>query len=288
MIRFVVAAQGHEIVAETQGYGVYLDNDSLIELARRCEPRRRRFVDALRAKGTLLFSWVNAVEIAGPQGDSAGAVQAFLDSIGPHWVPLESNAWKVEEREQSSGAIGAAVSEQFMGAYFEERSAELLPNGGTVADLPPDDFFRLGAVLNWVHEKRDAVRSYGPKLDAALRSRLDHLRTEYDRDATSLDRLLPPRPFDEHRPATFVLVHLQRLLVRESKAHQFMPNDGLDFCHAAMAAAYGSVITLDKHWKRRVQKLPSANQLARTYYRPELDEMVSLLESLPFPRCRLP
>ena len=26
MIRFVAAEQGHEIVAETQGYGVYLDN----------------------------------------------------------------------------------------------------------------------------------------------------------------------------------------------------------------------------------------------------------------------
>jgi len=92
MIRFVVAEEGRDIVAETQGYGVYLDNDSLVDLAKRCEPRRRRFVGALRAKGTLLFSWANAAEIAGPQGDSADAVRAFLDSIGPHWVPLESNA----------------------------------------------------------------------------------------------------------------------------------------------------------------------------------------------------
>jgi len=283
MIRFAVAEQRREIVAETQGYGVYLDNDSLIELARRRETRRRRFVDALRAKGTLLFSWVNAVEIAGPQGDSADAVRAFLDSIGPHWVLLESNAWKVGERERSRGATRAAVSEHFMHAYFEERSAALLPNGGTVADLPSADFFRLGTVLNWVHEKRDTIRGYGPKLDAALSCRLDELRTEYDRDTTALDRLLPPGPFDEHHPATFILVHLQRLLVLESKAYQFMPNDGLDFCHAVMAAAYGSVITLDKHWKRRIQNLPSANQLARVYYRPELDEMVSLLESLPFP-----
>src|SRR5262245_51865738 len=140
MIQFAVTAQGHEIAAATQGYGVYLDNDSLIELAKRCEPRRRRFVAALRSKGTLLFSWVNAVEIAGPQGNSADAVRAFLDSIGPHWVPLESNAWTVAERAQSSGAIKAAMSEQFMAAYFEDRSAELIPNGGTVNGLPSDDF----------------------------------------------------------------------------------------------------------------------------------------------------
>jgi hypothetical protein len=283
VIRFVVAGDGREILAETRGYGVYLDNDSLIELAKRSAPRRRRFVDALRVKGTLLFSWANAVEISGPQGDSADAVRVFLDSIGPHWVPLESNAWKVEKKEQSERPTRAAVSEQFMGAYFEERSGELFPKGGRVADLPSEGFFQLGGVLNWVHENRDVVRRYGPELDTALRRRLEHLRTEYDRDATSLDRLLPPRPFDQHHPATFVLVHLQRLLVRESRAYQFMRNDGLDFCHAVIAASYGSVITLDRHWKRRVQSLPCADQLAHAYYRPELDEMVGLLESLPPP-----
>lgn len=109
-----------------------------------------------------------------------------------------------------------------------------------MADLSSEGFFRLGTVLNWVHENRAAVRSYGPELDAALRSRLEHLRAEYDRDTISLDRLLPPRPFDEQHPATFVLVHLQRLLVLESRGYHFMPNDGLDFCHAVMAAAYGS------------------------------------------------
>jgi hypothetical protein len=168
-----------------------------------------------------------------------------------------------------------------MRAYFEERSAELLPNGGPVADLVSADFFRLGAVLNWVHENRDMVRGYGPKLDEALRRRLDQLRVEYDRDATALDRALPPAPFDDDHPVAFVLVHLQRLLVLERKAYQFKPNDGLDFSHAVMAAAYGSVVTLDKHWKRRIQSLPSADHLARVYYRPELDEVVSLLESLP-------
>src|SRR5262245_49955455 len=131
MIRFAVVGDDREIVAETQGYSVYLDNDSLIGLAKRCESRRRRFVGALRAKATFLFSWVNAVEIAGPQGDSADAVREFLDSMGPHWVPLESNPWKVEEREKSRGATGAAVSERFMDAYFKERSGELLPGGGT-------------------------------------------------------------------------------------------------------------------------------------------------------------
>lgn len=280
MIRFTSETGNQEIVAETRGYSVYLDNDSLIEFAKRYPSRRQRFVNALRSNGTLLFSWANAVEIAGPQGDSADVVRAFLDSIGPHWVPLESNAWEVVRREGAGLTSGVAVSERFMSAYFEKRAAELLPRGGTVLDWPSESFFRLGAVLDWVQENRDKLRTYGDQLDEALRGRLEQLRAEYDRDTASLDRLLPSCEFDTHRPATFVLVHLQRLLVQEAKSYRFMPHDGLDFCHAVMAVAYGSVITLDKHWKRRVEMLPRANQLARTHYCPELDQLVAILESL--------
>ncbi len=280
MIRFTSENGNPEIVAETRGYSVYLDNDSVIEFARRCPSRRQRFVDAVRSRGTLLFSWANAVEIAGPQGDSADAVRSFLDAIGPHWVPLESNAWEVARREEAGLTSGVAVSEHFMRTYFEERAAELSPEGRAVLDLASESFFRLGAVLGWVQDNRDNVRAYGDQLDDALRGRLEQLRAEYDRNTDSLDRLLPPCPFHADRPATFVLVHLQRLLVQEARAYQFMPHDGLDFCHAVMAAAYGSVITLDKHWKRRVEILPCSDQLARTYYRPELDHLVSTLESL--------
>jgi hypothetical protein len=57
-------------------------------------------------------------------------------------------------------------------------------------------------------------------------------------------------------------------------------NDGLDFCHAVLAAAYGSLATLDRHWKRRVEQLPKPNNVARMYYRPEVDDLVAVLESL--------
>lgn len=278
MIRFRSESGYPEIFAETRGYSVYLDNDSLIELAKRCPVRRQRFVNALRGKATLLFSWASAVEIAGPQGDSAEAVRAFLDSIGPDWVPLESNAWEVARREEAGLTSGVAVSEHFLKAYFEGRSSEPPPGG--FLDLSSETFFRLGAVLDWVQEIRDKVQSHRDQLDEALRQRLVHLRTEYNRDRALLDWHLPSLPFETQRPATFVLVHLQRLLVQELNAYKFMPHDGLDFCHAVMATAYGSLVTLDKHWKRRVQSLPYASRLARVYYRPELDHLVDDLESL--------
>jgi hypothetical protein len=38
--------------------------------------------------------------------------------------------------------------------------------------------------------------------------------------------------------------------------------DGIDLCHAVIGSSFGSVVTLDKHWKRRVEELPKPNGLA--------------------------
>ena len=279
MIRFTSEKGNPVIVAETKGFTVYLDNDSLIDLSAGCASRRNRFVDALRAKGTLLFSWANAVEVAGPEGASADAVRTFLDSIGPHWVPLELNPWEVMKKEEAGLGVEAAVSKSFMQAYFQERAHDLW-QGTAVLDLSADAFFRLGTVVDWVHEHRDKIRADAARIDDELRATLEALRVNYERDANSLDQVLPPRQFDERFPATFVLVHLKRLLIREARAYQFKSHDGLDLCRAALAAAYGSLITLDKQWKRRVQALPEANKLARTYYRPEIAELVAIMETL--------
>jgi len=279
MIRFTEAKDTIEVLAETRGYSVYLDNDSLIELAKGAAARRQRFVEAVRRNATLLFSWANAVEVAGPQGASADAVRTFLDDIGPHWVPLEFNPWKVTRKEAEGLTSGVAVSELFMNAYFHERVSQMFLDGARPPESQSSDFFRLGSVLEWVQHNRDRVRSYGNELDDAWRTRLRQLNTEYQGNAAALDQLLPPGDFAS-RPAAYVLVHLQRLLLLESRSYHFAPHDGLDFCHTVMAAAYGSVIALDKGWKRRVQCLPGAANLARTYYRPELDELVGVLESL--------
>lgn len=80
-----------------------------------------------------------------------------------------------------------------------------------------------------------------------------------------------------------------RTLIVEAKGHPLKPGDALDFSHAVMASAFASVATLDKHWKRRVEGLPKPNGLARVYYEPELDQMVtdigSSLKQLTSPRA---
>ena len=53
----------------------------------------------------------------------------------------------------------------------------------------------------------------------------------------------------------------------------------MDFCHTVIASAFSSVAALDKHWKRRIEKLPKPNKLAKIYYVGELESMVMDIES---------
>lgn len=262
-------------VAEMKGrYGVYLDNDSLIELSTKDVLRRQRFVCALRRGGTLLFSMTNVVEAAG----LARPLRDFLDSIGSYWVPLGMDPWVVFEREITGHGGRAPVSEQFMLSYFQERTHDLFQTDSKVHDLSAEKFFQLSAVLDWMQENRDTVRAFSTTVDDNLRALVTMGRAEYKKDSSVLDRIWPPVEYTDSRPATFIMNHLLRLLVREAKT--LKKGDGLDFCHAVMASAYGSIATLDKHWKRRVESLPKPNRLAKIYYRPEVDQLVDVLESL--------
>lgn len=167
-----------------------------------------------------------------------------------------------------------------MKAYFEERSYDLTVEGHEVLNLSADSFFRLGSVLEWVQEHRDDIRRHAVEIDQAFCSRLKQLRDDYDKNPSSLDLEVPSLPFDHRRPATFVLTQLLRKLVLEAKAFQYKRNDGLDFCHVVLASAYGSLITLDKQWKRRVENLPWQDHRPRVYYRPQVDELVDELEAV--------
>jgi hypothetical protein len=102
---------------------------------------------------------------------------------------------------------------------------------------------------------------------------------EFERDAKSLDRRWPRLPFNASKPASFTFGNLMRTLIMEAKTSPLKKGEGLDFCHAVLASSYSTFATLDKHWKRRVENLPKPNRLARIYSAPELDQMVTDIES---------
>ena len=281
-IRFTMEDGQPTCVAEIPAdrYGVYLDNWAIIELARGDASRKDRFLKALDQGGELLFSWTNATELWGPQGSSAEEVRTFLRSIGAHWIPLEASPFTVAKRECGGMSTErAAISDTFVNAYFKQRAFELSPGGKAVLDLS-EEFFSLEAIVDWAQEKRDSTCADLRLLDDSLSRLVCRARGRYEENLDSLDMEFPPIPYDPRRPAAFALVHLFRNLVIDAKAYQFKKGDGADLCHAVLGAAYGSLTTLDKQWKRRIEDLPKPNELARIFYNPEVDELVDTLEVL--------
>jgi hypothetical protein len=263
--------------AEVRGFGVYLDTWALIDLAKGLESRRHQVADSIREGGTLLFSWANAMEIVALSGASSDAIRIFLQSIGPHWFPLELNPWKVVKKESAGLLESAARSEHFMKVYVQERIYDLSTNGDNLLNLS-EAFFDLSTVLNWLQESRGKIKTDKEKLDQTLKNHIKQARDDYDKDPNSFDYGYPEISYEPRLPATFVLNNLMRMLVHEARAFSFKEGDGLDFSHAVLAAAFGSIVTLDKQWKGRIEKLPQPNRLAKVFYGPELNQFVDVLE----------
>ena len=273
-----VNAGPFSVSATVAGVPIYLDNHSFLSLAKGDAARRNRFVAALQQGADVLFSITNAAEIMGPQGRSADLLREFLDEIGPHWFPVELDPHMVATRE-TQGITGseAVIATDFMKQYFTVRTKDHTPGSGKVIDLSAG-FFRLSAVFDWLEPQRDSIRAKGKLLHTALIDRIKDYRLRYDRDLLWLDKNFPQLPFNPRIPATFTYINVIRGLVLDAKSYQLKKNDGIDFCHAVIGAAFASFATLDKHWKRRIEALPRPNQLATIYYGPELDQLISDVE----------
>jgi hypothetical protein len=242
---------------------IYLDHDSLGEISRAAD-RRRRFLDIWTRKGELLFSWANAFDISGPQEGSAQAIKELLEAIGPHWVPLEINPWKVVRKEsgQEPSSGTPCVSESFLGSYFLRLR---------------DDVTNLGRVVDLIQEDRDTVQRNLTDIKAHANRMVQTFRDDYRRDRTSLDRLLPAVPNDPARPAAHVLRSLERL-VTSQLGFQWTLNDGVDFMHASVAATCADFLLLDRQWKRRVLEVAPAKTYRWVFYRNELDDFLDAFE----------
>lgn len=258
---------------------MYLDTDSLIDLAKGDSTRRDRFVSAIKKKGSLLFSFTNACELAGPQGRSIEAVRAFLDSLGRYWMPLAMNMYDVMEKEQGESKSSPAFSDIFLKGYFQSRRQQLSDATGGSLGVSDESFFRLGSIVGWIQDNRDHVRQKAKEIDRMFCDLLGDLVLKARSDIMPKELAALP-DYSKQHPARFAFFQLQRVVWNEARAFRLKSNDGLDFCHAVVASSYGSIITLDKHWKRRVLKIPKPHCLAKTFYRAELDDLVDQFEAL--------
>jgi hypothetical protein len=268
-----------QVVAKLSGVAVYLDNWAIIELANGDAKRRARFVAALKACGSLLFSFTNSIELGEAEGEPAERIRVFLDEIGAHWIPLELNPWTVAKREVAGRTEPTpCISTVFIEAFFKDRLYELSPGGSKIVDLSADNFFKMSSAMKWANGQKEQTRASTKEIDDTLISRVASDYAEFKKDPSTLDKTVPPVEYGTTTPARFALLNLLRQLVSDSKQFTLKKGDGRDLCHAVLGSAYGSLAALDKHWKRRVEALPKPNGLARVYSANELERLVADLE----------
>jgi hypothetical protein len=280
MVRLTVSADGSSATfnVTVSRLAVYLDSFALFDLAEGDAGRRRRFLDTIHSGVDLLFSISNVAELIGPQEGSIDAVRAFLDDIGPHWVPVELDTVEVVDRERNGvKAPGTFICGRFLKDYFSVQLAGVPRESRTIID-PCRDLLRLGGIFDWVGEQRDSIRRGLADLDTAFINKTAERRTQFKRNPGWLEEAFPILAFRQDMPATFTQYSLVRNLILQGDT--LKKNDGADFCHAILASAFANIAALDKKWKRRVDALPKPNNLAKIYCQPELDQMVAAIESL--------
>jgi hypothetical protein len=244
---------------------VCIDLDSLADIAA-TPARRDRFLGTLERRGTLLFSWTNLYDLAGPKEGSAQKIREFLRLVGPRWAPLEMNPWKVARKESgeepSDGTPG--ISESLMRAYYPK-----------IADGALD----LATAVDLVQADREHVLAEQRELKAAATAKFKEHRDRYRADKSSLDTFLPPVVFDAGRPATYMLRSLERLLTSQL-GFEFTENDSVDFMHATVGSAYADLLVVDKQWKRRVGAVAPKREYPWLFYRAELDDFLEAFDRL--------
>jgi hypothetical protein len=279
MIRTTIDRSGQPaFAASVSGIAIYLDNWAIKAFAKGDAKLRERFVATVNNGADVLFSSAHAVEILGPQGRSSDAFRTFLNQLGAHWYPVESNVFTVLERE-SNGMSGSECSfdEQLLRAYFRSGTAANTPGSGKVIDLS-DSFFQLGAFIDWMAPSRAEFVDLLHEYNRTMGDNLVKLRAKFKKQPAWLDKDLPAIPFSPPSAARFAFLHLMRDLIAD-RGFQFKAGDAMDLGHAVVASAFANFATLDKHWKRRVEHLPKPNGNPRIYYEPEIEDMVTDLEN---------
>jgi len=279
VIRTTISSSGQPaFAASVDGIAIYLDNWAIKNFAKGDPTLRERFVAVVNNGADVLFSAAHVFEILGPQGRSSEAFRTFLNQLGAHWYPVEANLFAILEREgRGMPTNDCLFDEELLTSYFRSATAANTRGSGKVIDLS-DSFFNLGAFIDWMASSRADFVDILHQYDQTMKDNLVKLRARFKKQPAWLDKGLPAIPFSPLSPARFAFVHLMRDLITD-RGVQFRAGDAMDLGHAVVASAYANFATLDKQWKRRVENLPKPNRNPRVYYEPELEDMVTDLES---------
>jgi hypothetical protein len=256
MIKVTKTASGVTIELASRQPMVYLDQWALYRFATNAR-LRRRFLDALDGRGTLLFSWMNINEIATTSTDTSKRISGFLHEIGENWLPLEMNPYRVMQKEDAytPGDASPCLSESLVKEYYPHVHGKPLT---------------LGRMVELAAKEGDGARRQLGQLKDTVLELTKKVRSKEKANPGWAARTYEARPFDAAKPTRFVYAGLFRELAT-NRGWTLTPNDGIDLFHCMVATAYSDMVLLDEPWTKRVRALRLPTNRVRAYYEGDLD-----------------
>lgn len=262
-----------EIVHDVVSPAVYLDQAPLLNIARN-QGYANRFLSALeRRNGTLVFSWLNAVELADPEDPKTFASgKALFEKAFPRIAFQEAIpdlVVQAEDADDGKWKISRPQLDRMMfGKYTSWAAARK-----TMNPIDPAGF------LDFARECRDQIRTaWSVSADRALKV-LESARASGNYPEPDLagaeKRARPTRHFDQ-----LALHHLVNSnLPLTSQNYR-------DYHHMVVAVSYCDYVVLDKHWteqagkfQRRLEKERLLSHTARVFRVGELEGFLFAFES---------
>jgi hypothetical protein len=222
---------------------VYLDHWAIRRLAKReRNGEREHFLETFETRGTLMFSVMNAFEIAGNSGDSYTEIRTFLDLLGPHWLFTD---------------VDPAACDTAIRGGIPPPSCFLVPNeqfAALIAKSPELESGRytLGTALDVVQTPRFQALLGGRRAaQAALVALINASREQFK---AGRPFATPPGP--KGLPM-WINLSLIQYLIKEGK--EVAETDVRDLLHAIVPLACAHIVTLDKAWVSLASKLKLDN-----------------------------
>jgi len=213
---------------------VYLDHCALRGISSD-STALERVRKTFEARGTLMFSIVNMLEMAANRGRSYDQLRALLDALGPYWVPSDIDPDRVLRNELS----GSVMPKSFFPP---------LDVFGHIFRALPEGTFSLGTALDKLHDAD--FRNRAPGVLGGRPGFLKLLRES--REAFRSGSKLPPNNLPPHT-LPWIQAGLTRLLVTDGK--KITKNDAVDLLHAVVPLRYATVLVFDKAWASYAKRL---------------------------------
>ncbi|MGD0263651.1 MAG: hypothetical protein ABSD47_01695 [Candidatus Methylomirabilota bacterium] len=273
MITVRAKGQDYDFELSTEPPSIYLDHWALRRLSED-SGLSRRFLFAFKHRATLMFSVMNAAEIArdaSPQ--RAQQVRDFLKELGPHWFPMTIDPFRIinaEDTGKTPDGLAPCASVEFLtDSHFAARLATGPVSLAHVVDLT----YGAGG---------DDLRKVTDRRTAQLQEELQAWRDEYAKNPKALDNKFPLLKFDATKPMRAIYNGLVRYAIRDT--FTLNDNHARDLCHAMVSVRCAQMVTLDAHWAEQVRKLKLPPDFVQVYSEADLGRFLADLEDAPATR----